>query len=147
MRERFYFAYGSNMDPRRMRDRCRRAECLGRATLRGYRFLINERGVATIELQGNAKVMGALWKITSRCEAALDQFEGVHRGTYFKKDVEVVLDETGQTLDALVYIDPICERGFPRAGYWQRIAFGAKSVGIPHENFASYLRWARCYAA
>lgn len=45
---RCYFAYGSNMDVRQMGQRCPGATLLWTATLGGYRFIINRRGVATV---------------------------------------------------------------------------------------------------
>lgn len=46
---RLYFAYGSNMDEAaQMAERCPGAEVIGLATLPGYRFVINQRGVATL---------------------------------------------------------------------------------------------------
>lgn len=146
MNHRLYFAYGSNMDPRQMRTRCPEAANMGRVTLTGHRFLINRRGVATIERDGRAQVMGVLWKLSPRCEASLDRYEGVVWGFYHKKKV-VVEDEIGMELSALVYIDPVRERGLPRKGYLDRVLLGAKRAGIPLSNFAAYLDWIRRHAA
>ena len=143
---RLYFAYGSNMDPRQMRVRCPDAESLGRVTLDGYRFLINRRGVATIERDIRARVTGVLWDLPPRGEATLDRFEGVIWGFYRKEEV-FVRDEDGVEYPALAYIDPVRERGLPREGYLERVLLGARRAGIPMSNFASYLNWTRRHAA
>jgi hypothetical protein len=46
--DKLYFAYGSNLSPEQMARRCPDSIFLGKATLRGYRWQINERGVANI---------------------------------------------------------------------------------------------------
>lgn len=143
---RLCFAYGSNMDPRQMRVRCPDAVSLGRATLDGFRFLINRRGVATLERRRQSSVMGVLWALSPRCEAALDRFEGVVWG-FYRKTEAVVRDEDGAAHSALVYIDPVRERGFPRPGYMEKVLLGARRAGIPESNFAAYFNWLRRHAA
>ncbi len=146
MTPRIYFAYGSNMDPRQMRVRCPDAIRFGRGTLEGYRFLINRRGVATIEKDRRSSVMGVLWDLTPRCETSLDRFEGIVWGFYRKVET-TVCDDDGYECPALVYIDPVRERGLPREGYLEKVLLGARRAGIPMDNFATYLNWARRHAA
>ena len=50
---RCYFAYGSNMDADQMGRRCSAAAIIGTASLEGYRFIINSRGVATVAPYGS----------------------------------------------------------------------------------------------
>lgn len=134
------------MDPRQMRMRCPNALAVGRAKLNGYRFLINRRGVATIEQDAPATVAGVLWKISPQCEVSLDRFEGVLWGFYQKRKV-FVCDDNGVRKSALVYIDPVCERGVPREGYLEQVLLGARRAGIPQKNFAAHFAWARRHAA
>lgn len=134
------------MDPRQMRMRCPKAIAVGRVALGGYRFLINRRGVATIEKDARATVAGVLWKVSPQCETSLDRFEGVLWGFYQKRKV-AVCDDEGIQYFALVYIDPVCERGVPREGYMEQVLLGARRAGIPQKNFAAYLHWARRHAA
>ena len=70
---RFYFAYGSNMDPEQMLTRCPRARSVGRGRIRHRRFVINSRGVATISPERDAKTWGGVWAISAAEEAALDR--------------------------------------------------------------------------
>lgn len=146
MSPRLYFAYGSNMDPRQMRVRCPGAVRLDRVTLDGYRFLINRRGVATLEKDRRSSVMGVLWDLSPRCETILDRFEGVVWGFYRKVET-TVRDDGGIEFPALVYIDPVRERGLPRDGYLEKVLLGARRAGIPMSNFATYLNWGRRHAA
>ncbi|POS79700.1 hypothetical protein DHEL01_v201907 [Diaporthe helianthi] len=46
--DRLYFAYGSNLSPDKMARRCPDSIFLGKATLRGHRWQINERGLVNI---------------------------------------------------------------------------------------------------
>lgn len=46
--DRLYFAYGSNLSPEQMARRCPDSIFLGKATLRGHKWQINERGVANV---------------------------------------------------------------------------------------------------
>ncbi|KAM7205235.1 hypothetical protein V8F33_001066 [Rhypophila sp. PSN 637] len=46
--KRLYFGYGSNLWHKQMAQRCPGAEFLGIARLRGYQWMINKRGYATI---------------------------------------------------------------------------------------------------
>lgn len=85
--DRLYFAYGSNMNPAQMRFRCPTSKAVARATLRGYRFAINSRGVATIVESEKSSVSGVLWKISRLDEEVLDCFEGVRSGAYVKRRI------------------------------------------------------------
>ena len=73
----FYFAYGSNMHPRTMRERCPGARPHGLARLDGWRFFINRRGAASIWPDPNGVVYGVLWACQLGHFAGLDAFEGV----------------------------------------------------------------------
>ena len=145
--KRLYFAYGSNMDPRQMRVRCPDAVMLGTATLAGHRFLINGRGVATLERCSTARVMGVLWNLTEACELSLDHHEGLIWGFYQKLLMPVLPRERGAIAEAIVYIDPVRERGFPREGYLEKVLLGARRAGIPESNFQTYFNWAKRNAA
>ena len=73
-----YFAYGSNLCVQQMAralPRCRRTR--GRAMLADHDWLINERGVATIEPFAGSEVHGVSVEVTDHDLAALDSAEGV----------------------------------------------------------------------
>ena len=114
--KRCYFAYGSNMDLSQMRQRCPEAVFVNIAKLSGYRFIINNHGVATVIPKTVCNVYGITWNITSSDEELLDEYEGIKCGTYIKKNVDVKLD-TKEIITALIYIARDSNIGYPRNGY------------------------------
>jgi len=121
---RRYFAYGSNIVGRQMTHRCPAAEPIGPARLDGWRFHIMSRGFATILPAPGAHVLGMLWTLTPACEAALDRYEGVHRGLYLKRDMPVA------GADALVYVASDVAPGRPKPGYLEAIIAAALERGF-----------------
>jgi hypothetical protein len=90
IRKRYYFAFGSNMHLEQMGARCPGSIFEGTAVLHGWRWQINNRGVANIVQQHqptNQAVEGLVFSITEQNERALDRFEGVRRGHYERLDV------------------------------------------------------------
>ena len=80
MEERYYFAYGSNMNLEQMKYRCPVAEVVENVRLENYRSGISRKGpgngVATVLPEKGSCVEGVLWKITEACEKNLDFYEG-----------------------------------------------------------------------
>lgn len=69
-----YFAYGSNMNPERMEQRCPGAVGLGYAVLSNY--CLTERLYADIDTAVGDEVHGVLYLITPTHLAMLDRYEG-----------------------------------------------------------------------
>jgi len=124
-----YFAYGSNMCPQQMAVRCPGGQALGQAELRDWQFLINARTYATIEDRPSAVTHGVLWSLTPGHIATLDNYESVAEGMYTK--TSLIVQKTGEPVEALVYIDPVYELGQPRPDYLQTILNGAAHFGLP----------------
>lgn len=80
MKDRYYFAYGSNMNLEQMKYRCPAAEVVENVRLENYRLAFRGRapgnGVATVLPEKGSYVEGVLWKITEACEKSLDFYEG-----------------------------------------------------------------------
>src|SRR3954453_23149386 len=72
-----YFAYGSNLSVEQMAVRCPDAINPRPATLDDHDWLINERGVATVDPFHGSQVHGVLWQVSDRDLAKLDSAEGV----------------------------------------------------------------------
>ena len=109
MQTRLYFAYGSNMNKAQMAARCPGSRWLGAATLSDYRWIIAADGYANaIPSRGNI-VEGILFEITPADEAELDIYEEVSAGCYAKHVVSV--QHIGGTVDALVYLNPVTDKG------------------------------------
>ena len=58
---RFYFAYGSNMNPDRIRERIPGARLVGKAIIKGWKLA--ERLYADIERSRGARVEGVLYLV------------------------------------------------------------------------------------
>lgn len=138
---RMYFGYGSNMDSEQMAQRCPGAEIAGTGVLKDYGFLINQRGYATLRLEGGVETPGLLWRISPDHERSLDRYEGWGAGLY-DKCVRTVTTEEGGTVDALVYIDHRNQTiDAPREGYLERIIAAAETHGLPPEHVRYLKAW------
>ncbi len=138
-----YFAYGSNLDREQMRRRCPGAEAAGIASLPDYRFIINNRGYATLLPAPGAEVLGVLWRLLPSDEAALDRYEGYPAGLY-DKGYRSVCDTAGNAVQALVYIDHRNGTlGAPREGYLERILAAAEDHGLPAHHIELLRAWPR----
>jgi hypothetical protein len=133
-----YFAYGSNLDVTQMTRRCPDASDPRPAALADHDWLINERGVATVEPLDGARVHGVLWQVSDHDLTVLDSAEGVP--VRYRRDRMTVETDDGPA-EAWVYVDPRVEPGAPRPGYLERIIGGATHHGLP-TRWVEYLhRW------
>jgi phage replication-related protein YjqB (UPF0714/DUF867 family) len=133
-----YFAYGSNLSVQQMTARCPDATDPRPSVLADHDWLINQRGVATIEPFRGSQVHGIIWRISESDLAALDRAEGVP--TRYRRDRLVVHADTGPS-DAWVYIDHRVEPGPPRPGYLERVIDGARHHGLPQRWIDFLHRW------
>ncbi|MDT5150231.1 MAG: hypothetical protein QOI01_1964 [Mycobacterium sp.] len=133
-----YFAYGSNLDVTQMAHRCPDATDPRPATLADHDWLINERGVATVEPLDGAQVHGVLWQISDRDLDVLDSAEGVP--VRYRRDHMTVQTDDGPA-DAWVYVDHRVQMGAPRPGYLERIIAGAVHHGLPQRWLDFLERW------
>lgn len=85
-----YFAYGSNLHVAQMAQRCPESVFLGTAVLPGYRWQINQRGVANVVAAPNHFVEGLVFRVGTRDERALDRSEGVSRSLYLKQNLSII---------------------------------------------------------
>ena len=138
MRSHPYFAYGSNLCVQQMARRCPDATDPRPATLVDHDWLINERGVATVEPSAGSKVHGVLWSVSDHDLATLDSAEGVP--VRYRRDRLTVHTAEGPS-PAWVYIDHRVEPGPPRPGYLERIIDGALHHGLPQRWIDFLRRW------
>ena len=85
----FYFAYGSNMNPDRIRERIPQARLVGKATIKGWR--LRERLYADIERARGGRVEGVLYLVTESELHRLDAYEG-YPSVYGGVQVDAYLD-------------------------------------------------------
>ena len=130
-----YFAYGANMDPVHMAERCPGARHLGIASLPGHRFGIAAAGYGMVRPESGMAVRGVLWRLKPADVAALDDFEGVESG-FYRKDFARVEDGTGAVVEAMIY-HPVDESpGLAAPGYLERIIEVCQELGFPREYVA-----------
>ncbi len=142
----WYFAYGSNLFPKRKEERTEtKIRQARRCRLVGYRLAFNKRGS-----DGNVKAnivpdpQGEVWGVIYLCSPeAMEKLDG-HEGApshYRRVPVEVITDQ-GEKVQAVTYQATEawqCEEGFPQREYAQLIVEGAQYHGLP----ADYIRQVR----
>ncbi|MGZ8801571.1 MAG: poly-gamma-glutamate hydrolase family protein [Mycobacterium sp.] len=133
-----YFAYGSNLCAQQMAQRCPDAVDPQPATLADHGWLINERGVATVEPFAGSEVHGVVWHLSDHDLAMLDSAEGVP--VRYRRNRLTVRTEAGPST-AWVYIDHRVEPGPPHPGYLARILDGARHHSLPHRWIEFLERW------
>jgi cation transport regulator ChaC len=136
----WYFAYGSNLDPRTFLGRRRMQPVATRiGVLHDFELRFDlpvgpgERGVANVAPRPGDQVWGALYQLTHADAERLDRTEGVHMGAYFRLAVEVWTPE-GAQLAAFTYRSKISrpERK-PSRRYLDLLLAGAREHGLPAE--------------
>lgn len=137
-RRHLYFAYGSNLCVRQMARRCPDAAQPRPAVLADHDWLINQRGVATVEPLAGNQVYGVVWQISDGDLATLDSAEGVP--VRYRRDEMTVHTDDGQA-PAWVYIDHRVTPGPPRPGYLSKIIDGATQHGLPQRWVDFLRRW------
>lgn len=135
-----YFTYGSNMDAGQFAERCPTSVFSGRAVLSDHRWIITNRGVASVTPSPGQAVHGVLARLTAADEQTLDRCEGVASGCYRREFLEVV-GEDGTRHRALVYVANDPDEGTPRTGYLSRVLAGARHHGLPAAAIAEIESW------
>ena len=138
-----YAAYGSNMDPAQMAERCPHSPQRGTGWLEGWRLTFGgedigwEGALATVAEDAGQRVFVVLYELSDYDEQALDQWDGATLGYYDKIRVRVA------TLDgdlvAWLYVLDAYEGGLPSARYLGILADAAEVAGAP----ADYVTWLR----
>jgi gamma-glutamylcyclotransferase (GGCT)/AIG2-like uncharacterized protein YtfP len=141
-RVRHYAAYGSNLDPARMRAYCPHSPMVDTGWLEGWRLTFAgedvigwEGAVSTIVESPGDRVFVALYDVHPRDAEQLDEIEGVTSGTYRKLTVRVATLDGDVT--AWVYVFDGYEGGLPTAWYLSEIADAAQKAGAPDDYVAA----------
>lgn len=124
-KDRFYIAYGSNLNLGQMAKRCPTAEVIKATFLQNYRLMFRGKGtaVATIEKHRGSKVPVLIWRLQPSDEHNLDIYEG-YPHLYRKEMVKVTVD--GKRIQAMVYImnEALHPYGTPSRSYFDTICQG-----------------------
>ncbi|MBM9467670.1 gamma-glutamylcyclotransferase [Nakamurella leprariae] len=142
-----YAAYGSNMDPQQMLQRCPSSPLVGTGWLQGWRLTfggedIGWEGALSMVVEApddpDAAVFVVLYDMSEHDERTLDSWEGADLGLYTKIKVRV------HTLDGdrLVWLYALqaFEGGLPSARLLGVIADAAEAADAPSEYVAALRR-------
>ena len=142
-----YAAYGSNLDPGRMRATCPRSPLVGTGWLEGWRLTFGgrelgwESAVATAVEAAGDRTFAALYDVESADAETLNELEGATGGMYRR------IHTTAATLDGDVavwmYVFNGYEGGLPSVWYLAELASAAERAGAP-EDYVISLRKRPC---
>jgi len=136
-----YAAYGSNLDPAQMAERCPHSPQRGTGWLDGWRLTFGgedlgwEGALATVAEDDTERVFVALYDLADGDEAALDRWDGASIGYYRKFTVRVTTRD-GDVL-AWLYVLNDYEGGLPSARYLGIVADAAELAGAPADYVAA----------
>jgi hypothetical protein len=138
-----YAAYGSNLDPEQMLERCPHSPQRGTGWLEGWRLTFGgedigwDGALTTVVEDAAERVFVMLYDVAQSDEEELDNWDGETLGFYRKLKVRV------QTLDgdvlAWLYVLDAYEGGLPSARRRDLLADAAIKAGAP----ADYVDWLR----
>jgi len=138
-----YAAYGSNMDPEQMLERCPHSPQRGTGWLEGWRLTFGgedigwDGALTTVVEDAAQRVFVVIYDVPEIDEKELDSWDGVTLGFYRKLKIRVqTLD--GDTL-AWLYVLDAYEGGLPSARHLDILADAAIKAGAP----ADYIDWLR----
>jgi gamma-glutamylcyclotransferase (GGCT)/AIG2-like uncharacterized protein YtfP len=138
-----YFAYGSNMNHKQMRQRCPDAIFLKRASLKNYKFVYDgysktrEGAVANIICSLGDQVWGGLFEVNKDNIVALDYYED-YPNSYDRKKLNVK-DEQRGNYRAIVYLREGRIQGKPSKDYREIIVRGAEDCELPKDYIENNL--------
>ncbi|OGL47495.1 MAG: hypothetical protein A2161_11915 [Candidatus Schekmanbacteria bacterium RBG_13_48_7] len=138
----YYFAYGSNLDEKQMVFRCPEARFVGIALLENHRFIINDRGVATVITDAASVVHGTVWELNETDLKSMDAFEGVQERLYDRKTVSVILAKTVLG-NVLIYAATDSKPGLPRKNYMEKIIKAAIGYNFPADYIDQLKTWTK----
>jgi hypothetical protein len=148
-----YFAYGSNLDPDQMRERCPAARFVCIARLDDHRLTFNRKsirrgcGVADVIPSPGDCVWGAVFEVTGNDVACLDSSEGFRAGrranAYYRKEIRVtgIVDDAEQATIVETYVaHPQPNPPPPSEQYMAQIVKGARHWGLPSSYIEQLLK-------
>ena len=137
MENRYYVAYGSNLNVRQMLMRCPTARMIGTSTIKDYRLMFKGSQTGsylTIEPESGCEVPVGIWAVTEADEKALDRYEG-YPHFYYKKELTLPIKgiRTGRVRNknAFVYIMHEDRKlGLPSRSYMYTCLVGYADFGF-----------------
>ena len=156
MKDKYYIAYGSNLNVNQMRMRCPDAEIVGKGFINDYELLFKGSRTGsylTIEKKKGGKVPIGIWKVSENDELNLDRYEG-YPTFYYKTLVNVKTDE--KEITAFVYIMhedrecgvpsdyyvSVCKEGYEAFSFDKRYIINA--IKRSKERYLDTIRTLKC---
>ena len=139
-----YAAYGTNLDPDQMSERCPHSPSRGTGWLDGWRLTFGaeelgwEGALATVVEDPGSRVFVMLYDVNERDQSGLDGLEGGDTGLYRRIRVRVATLD-GEILAWLYALDGY-EGGVPSARYLGLMADAAEKAGAPDDYVADLRR-------
>lgn len=133
----YYFAYGSNMDQKQMKERCPNSKLIGKGVLNEYKlaFTIYSQkrrcGCADIVASPNKEVWGLIYSLTAADLIKLDRFERTP-DNYRRIHLEIE-DESGNKLKVETYevVNKTTTDLKPSKDYLSKITKATKEFSFP----------------
>ena len=120
-----YFAFGSNLNRKQIKRRCKNSRFISRHILKNYQLVFRSKyGAADIQRKKGSSVLGAIYDINKADEKKLDvyeEFPKVYVKKYFKILGKKVMfyymsNKTKQTEPSRRYLNSIIQ-GYKDCGY------------------------------
>ncbi len=120
-----YFAFGSNLNRKQIKRRCKNSRFISRHILKNYQLVFRSKyGAADIQRKKGSSVLGAIYDISKADEKKLDvyeEFPKVYVKKYFKILGKKVMfyymsNKTKQTEPSKRYLSSIIQ-GYKDCGY------------------------------
>ena len=141
MARKLYFAYASNMEPRRFRRLCPGGTVVGPARLPGHRLAFSRYsrqrrgGSADVVPDPESQVWGVLYEVDEGDLAAMDRSENVPAA--YHREVVTAVDGAGEQRQAVTYVANRTGDFLPHKEYLRVIVQGAEARGLPPEYIES----------
>ena len=148
-----YFAYGSNLDPDQMRERCPGHRAVGMVRLRDHKLIFPRfspdwgGGVASLQLSHGKDLWGMVYELTDEDLKVLDAREGFHtpadaNNRYEREPiwVELVRPEDGSVprrVRAWTYLARLANPSLPSRRYMDTVIKGARAHRLPDDYIAA----------
>ncbi|WP_375429708.1 gamma-glutamylcyclotransferase family protein [uncultured Friedmanniella sp.] len=130
-----YAAYGSNLDPAQMAERCPHSPLRSTGWLQGWRLTFGGEGwdgaLPTLVEDATEHVFVGLYDVTEADEATLDEWESADSGLYEKVRIRVATLDGEQ--GGWVYVLRDFEGGTPSARTLGILADAAEAAGAPDD--------------
>lgn len=137
-----YFAFGSNMNLRQMKERCGNSRFISSGFLDGFRFVYDGKSerwggaVGNIIPSSDSRVYGALFEVTGSDLESLDRYEG-YPVRYQKIDLQIKSGD--EELNAFAYYREGEIEGAPSESYQATVVEGARDCGLPEQYIREFL--------